>query len=198
MEISTNMKRTADSIVGAYDSRINALGNLLSGVHETLNDFASNRKKSSSEQGAALSGFANAMTRGVTRMLRDFHDDHGVMATEQAASLRRFDAEVENEVAGLLKGFGQNHARMSRKLHSDLNDCTGAIAKETRCLLSGFRREQDLVASDLKATHSTWRDMTRTMAARRHGGKATRREASPTPRTAPEVRRRTHPRPKAR
>jgi Sec-independent protein translocase protein TatA len=173
------MKRTADGIVGAYDTRIAALGSLVGGVHDTLNGFATNRKKSSREQDADLSGFANGLARGVARMLREFQISHNSMATELAASLKQVAPDLEREVSGLLKGFTQNYERMSRKLHSDLDDYVSATAKETRGLLSGFRREN-------QATHSTWRDLTKTMAARRNGKQ-----------TAPEAGRRTHPRHKA-
>jgi hypothetical protein len=186
MGTATDMKRTADSIVGSYDTRVSTLGNLVSGVHETLNDFASNRKKSSKEQGAALSGFANAMARGATRMLRQFQGNHSAMATELTASLKQFDTGIENEVSGLLKGFAQNHERMSRKLHSDLEDYASGIARETHRLLGGFRREQGQAAADVKAAHMAWRGMTKTMAARRNGKQ-----------TPPEAGRRTHPRHKA-
>jgi hypothetical protein len=180
------MKQTADGIVGSYDTRIAALGNLKSGVHKTLNDFASNRKKSSKEQNAALSGFANAMARGVTRMLREFHGNHSAMATELTENLKQFETGIENKVSGLLRGFTQAHDRMSRKLHGDLESYASGIGRDTARLLGGYRREQGQAAADVKAAHVAWRSMTKTMAARRNGEQ-----------TAPEAGRRTQPRHKA-
>ena len=197
MGTATDMKRTADGIVGSYDTRVSALGNLKSGVHETLNDFASNRETSSNEQAVTLARFvkdvaqANAEMceqlakasslrhKDVNRMLGEFKDNHGAMATELTASLKQIKPGIEKEVSGLLKGFAKNHDRMSRKLHNDLSDWVLANAKETQDLLSGFQ-------NDITAAHSAWVDLTRTMATRRNGEQA-----------APKAPRRSHPRHKA-
>ena len=211
-ETDMTMKQTADGIVGSYDTRIAALGNLTSGVHETLNDLAaassqrheetnetlndlaSNRKKSSKEQSAALRGFTTTLTRGVTRMLREFQTSHNAMATELTASLCEFS--------------GNRVAEATEQTASRKQFVTG-IEKEVSGLLKGFaqnyKRMSRKLHSDLddyvsaiaketrglmsgfrhenQATRSTWSDLTKTMAARRNGEQ-----------TAPKAPRRTHPR----
>jgi len=171
MGIATAVKQTADSIVGSYDTRITALGNLVGGVHNTLAGLATNRRKSSREQAATLAGLANGMARKVGRMLRDFQSEHRAMATRLEENLKQFDTGLETEVTGLLRGFCQAHGRMSRKLRGDLGSYASGIARETQRLLGGFRREQGQVAADVKAAHTAWRGMTKTMAARRRGAK---------------------------
>jgi hypothetical protein len=185
-ETDMTMKQTADGIVGSYDMRIAALGDLKSGVHKTIHDFASNRRKSSREQEATLSGFANTIARGVTRLLREFHGNHSAMATELTENLKQFDTGIEKEVSGLLRGFTQAHDRMSRKLHGDLESYASGIGRDTARLLGGYRHEQGQTAADVKAAHAAWCGMTKTMAARRNGKP-----------TAPEAGRRAHPRHKA-
>jgi Sec-independent protein translocase protein TatA len=187
MGTATDMKRTADGIVGSYDTRVSALRNLKSGVHETLNDFATNREESSREQATTLAGFANGLARKVGRMLRDFQNEHAEITTELTENLRQFDSGIENGVSDLLKGFAQAHDRMSRRLHGDLNSYASGVARETHKLLGGFRREQGQASADVKAAHAAWRDLTKTMAARRNGKQ-----------TAPEAGRHTHPRHKAK
>lgn len=171
MGIATAVKQTADAIVGSYDTRIAALGNLVGGVHDTLNGLASDRRKSSKEQAAKLAGLANGMARKVGRMLREFQSEHNAMAADLGENLKQFDSGIENDVAGLLRGFSQAHGRMSRKLRGDLESYASGIARETQRLLGGFRREQGQVAADVKAAHAAWRGMTKSMAARRRGTK---------------------------
>jgi DNA-binding ferritin-like protein len=208
------MKQTADGIVGSYDTRIAALGNLKSGVHKTLNDFASNRETSSKEQAVTLARFvkdvaqANAemceqLTKAsslrhkasllrhkdVNRMLGEFKDNHGAMATELTASLKQFDTGIGKEVSSLLKGFAKDHDRMSRKLHGDLSDWVSASAKETQDLLGGFQR-------DITAAHSAWVDLSKTMAVRR-GGEGKPSTSTDDTHSAPKSPRRTHPKHKA-
>jgi ABC-type transporter Mla subunit MlaD len=181
------MRKTADSIVGSFDARTAALGDLVDGVHVTLTGMATDRKRMSREQDANLTGFADSLARNVGRMLHAFQTDHNAMARELSTNLKQFDTGIESDVAGLLKDFSQAHDRMSKKLHADLNEYANDIARETRKLLGGFRREQGVIAADVKSSHGAWRDMARTMAAHR-------RPARPATATA---HRRTHPRRKA-
>jgi hypothetical protein len=166
MESLTEMQKTADSIVGSFDTRIAALGNLKRDMHETLNDFASNRKKSSKEQGATLASFAKCAARAnaemcerlakasslrhkasslrhkdVDRMLREFQDNHRAMALELTTSLREFDG---------------NRVAEATEQTANRKQFLAGIEKEVSGLLKGFTKDHDRMSRKLHSDLSDW------------------------------------------
>ncbi len=120
MEIVESMRGTAENIIGSYNARVNALGDLVADTHKTLKGFASDRKKMAKEQAESLADFKNGLSESVGQMLKEFQESHRQMGKEQAKNLSDFITELANDVSSMVSGFQKDRGRMSKELKSRL------------------------------------------------------------------------------
>jgi hypothetical protein len=120
MEIVESMRGTAENIIGSYNARVRALGDLVADTQSTLKGFASDRKKMAREQGESLTGFKNGLSESVEEMLKEFQDSHRQMGKEQAKNLSDFITDLANDVSSMVSGFQKDRGKMSKELKSRL------------------------------------------------------------------------------
>ena len=134
MGIAEDIKTLGEDIVTSYDTRVKALGELVSNVHKTLKGFAADRKKMSAEQAKALANFVADLTKDVGNMIRTFQKEHKEMSNNLKESLEKGETDrlktfknmmgnirkgikdIETYVENKLKEFSDAHADMSEDL----------------------------------------------------------------------------------
>jgi DNA anti-recombination protein RmuC len=125
MEIAESMRSTAENIIGSYNVRVKALGDLVVDTQKTLKGFASDRKKMAREQAESLAHFTRGLSKSVEEMVRGFRKDHQQMSEEQTESLTDFMKDLTNGVSSMLGGFQKDRGKMSKELK-------GRLAKEVK------------------------------------------------------------------
>lgn len=125
MEIAESMRSTAENIIGSYNVRVKALGDLVMDTRKTLKGVASDRKKMAREQAESLANFTKGLSKSVEEMLRGFREDHQQMGEEQAKNLTDFMKDLTNGVSSMLGGFQKDRGKMSKELK-------GRLAKEVK------------------------------------------------------------------
>lgn len=120
MEIAESMRSTAENIIGSYNVRVKALGDLVADTHKTLRRFTSDRKKIANDQTKNLTNFVEDLSRSVEDILKQFHGTHRQMSQEQAKSLAHFMKNLTNDVGAMLGRFHKDRGRMSKELKRSL------------------------------------------------------------------------------
>jgi len=120
MEIAESMRGTAENIIGSYNARVKALGDLVADTQSTLKGFASDRKKMAKEQAGSLADFKNGLLESVGEMLKEFQESHRQMGKDQAKHLSDFITDLANDVSSMMSGFQKDRGKMSKELKSRL------------------------------------------------------------------------------
>jgi gas vesicle protein len=120
MEIAESMRSTAENIIGSYNVRVKALGDLVADTHKTLKGFASDRKKMAKEQAENLADFKKGLSESVGEMLKEFQESHTQMGEEQAKNLMHFIRDLTNDVSSMVSGFQKDRGKMSKELKNRL------------------------------------------------------------------------------
>jgi len=183
MGIADGMRGIADNIVSSYGTRVKALGQIVSDVHDTLGNaqktvkgFASDRKKMSAEQARFLGGFVGDLSKTVGSLLGGFREeqkevagDIRTMAENLRKSLRKTTKDLESSVEARMKEFSAAHASMSEEQKKDLAKFVSGIVRETKGiidnatdLMNGFESERGKMAG-------AWSSMSSTMSRMRAG-----------------------------
>lgn len=120
MEMAESMRSTAENIIGSYNVRVEALGDLVADTGKTLKGFAADRKKMASEQAHSLANFAKDLSKKVDHMLKGFHQSHKQMGEEQTKSLTHFIKNLTDDVGSVLSAFQKDRGKMSKELKNRL------------------------------------------------------------------------------
>jgi len=188
MAIANDIKKLGDNIIASYDTRIKAIGELVSNTHKTLNRFAVDRKKMSKEQARALTDFVADLTKNVGHMITGFQKDHKAMANDLKGNLKKGEADrtkafkdmmaniqkdindIETYIKNKLKEFSEAHSNMSEELKKDLAKYVSDIANSVKNLLGEYR-------SDIGQAKEAWMSMSSVMAKSKTGDIISRVEA---------------------
>ena len=150
MGISDDIKKLGEDIVVSYDSRVKAIGELVSDVHKTLEGFTIDRKKMGEEQ-------AKNLEKGETDRLKDFKDMMG--------DITKGIKEIENYVANKVKEFHKAHKEMADNLKESLEKGETDRLKDFKDMMGditkGIKEIEDYVANKLKEFHDTHADMSK-------------------------------------
>jgi hypothetical protein len=172
------MKTITEDIVETHQVRVQALGNLVKEVSQSLADArrmiesdAVARKAMSKEQAAELARFAGDLATGVDAKLKGFQreleligKDRVLSAKELKGRLRKEANNLGHSVNRMLTDYHKDHAKMSAATRSHLRGFVKDIAKEvadltatTRVLMNGYR-------TDIRKAGNIWRNMSRSFA----------------------------------
>jgi gas vesicle protein len=196
MEIAESMRSTAENIIGSYNVRVKALGDLVVDTQKTLKGFASDRKKMAREQAESLANFTRGLSKSVEEMLKEFQGSHTQMGKEQAKILMHFITDLTNDVSSMVSGFQKDRGKMSKELKSRLakevkeietyienrlqefdeahTEMSEQQKKDLAKFVSGMTSEvKRLLAgyrNDINGASRAWKGMAATLAKARKGG----------------------------
>jgi len=196
MEIAESMRSTAENIIGSYNVRVKALGDLVVDTHKTLKGFASDRKKMAREQAESLAHFTRGLSKSAVDMLKGFREDHQQMSEKQAKNLTDFIKDLTKGVSSMVGGFQKDRGKMSKDLKSRLakevkeietyienklnefdethTEMSEQQKKDLAKFVSGMTSEVKRLLTgykkDINGASHAWKGMAATLAKARRGG----------------------------
>jgi len=189
MGIASDIKQLGEDIAASYDTRVKAIGVLVSDVQKALKGFATDRGKMSKEQEKVLKDFVTDLTNNVGDMVKGNQKEHKDMAGALKESLKKGEADrrnafndmmgniqkdikdIETYIGNQLKEFSDAHAEMSEELKKELAKYVDDMVNVTEKLMGEFKTEREKMSAN-------WQALTATMAKKRGGI---------VPKVAPEV-----------
>jgi hypothetical protein len=150
MGIASDMKSITDNIMTSYNMRIKAVGNLIQDTHDTLKDFATDRKAMGEEQSKNLTDFMNGLSKNVFDLRTGFRKNHKKMSNEQEAFLKKFIKTLSKNVDDMQKDFQKDHQDMSDEQAKNLTNFVNDLTKDVGSMLNNFQRDRIKTSKDLK------------------------------------------------
>jgi len=165
MGISDDIKKLGEDIVVSYDSRVKAIGELVSDVHKTLEGFTIDRKKMGEEQAKNLGDFVKGLSKSVEDMLKRFQKDHKQVSDDQAKSLADFVKDLTKNVGDTMTRIQKAHKEMADNLKESLEKGETDRLKDFKDMMGyitkGIKEIENYVANKLKEFHDTHADMSK-------------------------------------
>jgi hypothetical protein len=162
--LAEEMRRLAEEIAGAYESRVRSIFEIKTETAEKLAGFradleASNRDRGErvhaelKEMGDSLRSDLNAFRSGLAQFKDDLDEAERGRKTEAREEIferSKHIANLRKDTLNLVRDFENGRKEMWRRLKSDLNDFTKGIGG-FRADLAGANRERvEMVSSELK------------------------------------------------
>ncbi|MFH1415700.1 MAG: hypothetical protein ABIH89_06415 [Elusimicrobiota bacterium] len=120
MVVANEMKKVTEDIVGSFNERVKAIGDLTVDTQETLKKFKLDRKKMSKEQADDLAAFVDGLSKNVQNFLKEFQTEHKQMSIELTKDLGNFVGNMTDEVGNMIKSFQKEHKEMADFLKKGL------------------------------------------------------------------------------
>jgi DNA anti-recombination protein RmuC len=132
--IAEDMKRLAEDMLAANDTRLRVVGSLMATTRETLQRFHTDRHKMATGQAKDLAGFTIGLSRDVheirrkaRNLIKEFKKTGRQMSTEQSNRLADFVQGLAQDVTAMLGRFEKERGRMSKELGQRLAQEIGDI-----------------------------------------------------------------------
>ena len=163
MSIAADFKVLGEDILASYDTRVKAIGTIVSDVSKTLKGFAADRRKMAAEQTKALADFVADLTKNVGTMLSRFRKEHKEMSGELSESLGNFVKDLTKNVGAMMRAITKAHKEMAENLESDLEKGEVDRLKAFKAMMGdinkGIKDIETYVASKLKEFNNAHADM---------------------------------------
>lgn len=186
------MKRFTEDMIAANETRLRAVGGLVTQTRQTLKKFRSDRSRMAATQAKDLAGFTDELSKSVRDIrrraqgtIKEFDQAGRQMGKEQSKRLADYVQGLADDVRSMLNQFDSQRSDMSKelteRLEREITDIKGAVEQIVKDTAS-FIDEQH--AGTAKARQA-WRNMTAACnRARRAGVAAPAAEAKPRARSA--------------
>jgi gas vesicle protein len=190
MAMVEDMKRFTEDMIAASQTRLRAVGGLVTQTQQTLKRFRSDRGKMAATQAKDLAGFTDELSKSVKEIrrraqstIKEFDKAGRQMGKEQSKRLADYVQGLSEDVRSMLNQFDSQRDHMSKemttRLEREIADIKGAvdqIVKDTAC----FINEQH---AGMAKARQAWRNMTTTCHRARRAG-----SAAPTVKAEPKAR----------
>lgn len=183
MGIAESMKGLTEDILGSYDARVKALGDIVADTHrlvadtrKTVKGFASDRKKMADKQADSLSGFAKDLFTNVDDLLKEFNKERKEMSKEQAKGLSDFAKNLAKDVSSMVKGFQKARSQMSEELKDKLNGEIKEVQLRVKNIIDNTQTLIGEYCLDFSKARKSWSGMSDSLAKAREKGVSPRFE----------------------
>ena len=184
MGIAESMKSLTSDILGSYDVRVKALGDIVADTHKivadarkTIKGFASDRKKMSAEQAEALGNYAADLAKNVSGLLKEFGKSRKHMSEAQAKSLTDFVKDLTKKTGSMLNGFSKDRKEMSEELKDKLSKDVKGIQSAVKNIVNNAQALIGEYRSDIVKARHAWQGMAASLGKFRETGLMAKIEA---------------------
>jgi uncharacterized protein YicC (UPF0701 family) len=164
--MAEDMKRLTEEMIAANETRLGAVGALLTQTRDALKGFGADRTRMAADQAKDLAGFVGELSQSVQEIRRGAQDKLGEfgkanrqMSQDQSKRLADYAQGLVQDVTSMMSRFDKERAHMSQELGERLDQEIAEIKAAVEQILkdaAGFVNEQH---SGMVQARQAWRQM---------------------------------------